>query len=454
MDAIETGKKFIAESVAPVVEYKGGTDAEKIKNWQDHIKNFDNFPKAQDDARQAAKKAQPGAKFYKTDDKPKKEGMGSIARALMQDMAVDEEGDPAWYGPGGANLMTGQPVAPGTGNPIADIKAWNRDRLNQRAADRGAAATQAAANANPEVYGYGGAPESPQGTTPQPQSSNPAAQAAAAGTPEMNIGQGATPAQAPAAGGSEMDTPAPAGITPASQAKPAAGGSEMDTPAPAGMTPASQAKPAAQTAPAAPAKTGGMSKAVSDLAAANNITNPNMIKVGQQLKMPDGSTYVVKPGDTLGKIAGGGKQAAASPAQSGKQAAASPAQSGKQAAASPQPDPMNSPDANLAGSGNSRSLPSELDTADKNKDYWVKGTRYTYKTGLVDPQGKLAGQWQANHKPGEWGWNWNQKASQDAYTGVDQGSQYKKTATAEAQGRNDMTESDNEILALIRGVKF
>ena len=90
IDAIETGKKFIAESVTPVVEYKGGTDAEKIKNWQDHIKNFDAFPKAQDDARQAAKKAQPGAKFYKTDDKPKKEGMGSIARALMQDMGVEE----------------------------------------------------------------------------------------------------------------------------------------------------------------------------------------------------------------------------------------------------------------------------------------------------------------------------------------------------------------------------
>lgn len=91
MDAIETGKKFIAESVAPVKEYKGGTDAEKIKNWQQHIKNFDAFPKAQDDARQAAKKAQPGAKFYKTDDKPQKEGMGSIARTLMQSMGMDDK---------------------------------------------------------------------------------------------------------------------------------------------------------------------------------------------------------------------------------------------------------------------------------------------------------------------------------------------------------------------------
>ena len=40
MDAIETGKEYIAESAAPVVEYKGGTDAEKIKNWQKHIDQF------------------------------------------------------------------------------------------------------------------------------------------------------------------------------------------------------------------------------------------------------------------------------------------------------------------------------------------------------------------------------------------------------------------------------
>ena len=35
--------------------------------------------------------------------------------------------------------------------------------------------------------------------------------------------------------------------------------------------------------------------------------NPNLLKPGQQLKMPDGSVYQVKPGDNLGKIAMGGK---------------------------------------------------------------------------------------------------------------------------------------------------
>ena len=41
---------------------------------------------------------------------------------------------------------------------------------------------------------------------------------------------------------------------------------------------------------------------VNQLASANNISNPNQLSVGQQLKMPDGSSYTVRGGDTLSGI--------------------------------------------------------------------------------------------------------------------------------------------------------
>jgi ribosomal protein S13 len=41
---------------------------------------------------------------------------------------------------------------------------------------------------------------------------------------------------------------------------------------------------------------------VNQVAKANNIANPNLIHPGQQIKLPNGQTYVVKAGDTLGKI--------------------------------------------------------------------------------------------------------------------------------------------------------
>jgi murein DD-endopeptidase MepM/ murein hydrolase activator NlpD len=44
---------------------------------------------------------------------------------------------------------------------------------------------------------------------------------------------------------------------------------------------------------------------VKKVAAANGISNPNLIKVGQQLTLPDGKTYTVAPGDTLSAIVTG-----------------------------------------------------------------------------------------------------------------------------------------------------
>jgi ribosomal protein S13 len=41
---------------------------------------------------------------------------------------------------------------------------------------------------------------------------------------------------------------------------------------------------------------------VNQVAKANNITNPNLIRPGQQIKLPNGQTYIVKAGDTLGQI--------------------------------------------------------------------------------------------------------------------------------------------------------
>jgi LysM repeat protein len=78
---------------------------------------------------------------------------------------------------------------------------------------------------------------------------------------------------------------------------------------------------AAQVTPAAPAKpTGPVTwKQIYDANKDVIGANPNLIKPGQQLKMPDGSTYTVKAGDNLSKIAknaGGGQGASVTPTAS------------------------------------------------------------------------------------------------------------------------------------------
>ena len=59
---------------------------------------------------------------------------------------------------------------------------------------------------------------------------------------------------------------------------------------------------------------------VNQLASANNISNPNQLSVGQQIKMPDGSSYTVRGGDTLSGIYQ--NRAAAAPAAAAPAAAA------------------------------------------------------------------------------------------------------------------------------------
>lgn len=89
----------------------------------------------------------------------------------------------------------------------------------------------------------------------------------------------------------------------------------------AGNEPPSAPAPTAATAPvAAPAATPAKQqfpKAITDLAAANNIADPNRIQVGQQIKLPSGQTYTVAKGDTLWGITQGkfkGTAPAATPA--------------------------------------------------------------------------------------------------------------------------------------------
>ena len=71
-----------------------------------------------------------------------------------------------------------------------------------------------------------------------------------------------------------------------------------------GYTKTTPAAPAAPAAPKPPAAS-SLPKSVTDLAAANGIKNPNMIQPGQQIKLPDGSTYTVAPGDNLSNISAG-----------------------------------------------------------------------------------------------------------------------------------------------------
>ena len=96
MDAIES-KKILKEDAAPpmeldsqVDEFIKGTAPEKIAAWMKHIKDFKDkgMYKAADDATQAMKKVHPDYKKY---PQPTPEFQGSIARALMQSMGMDDQ---------------------------------------------------------------------------------------------------------------------------------------------------------------------------------------------------------------------------------------------------------------------------------------------------------------------------------------------------------------------------
>ena len=134
----------------------------------------------------------------------------------------------------------------------------------------------------------------PAGVTVTPVQSAPAAQ-----TTPIAPAPAPAPAAAPAAT-AKAPAAAPASPDTAKPSSDYSGGSKN----PGGYAQSTSAAPAA-----APA-----SGSWQDIYAANRDVignNPNLIKPGQQLKMPDGSTYTVKPGDSLSKIAQGKTGAAA-----------------------------------------------------------------------------------------------------------------------------------------------
>jgi len=206
----------------------------------------------------------------------------SIARALMQEFGVNEAED---------DKTTGDDARPETGNEPGGTQQSAPQAQDEFAgvdSAIGQQATQAAADANPEVYGYGGGQAAPQ-----------AAQQPAAGSQADDAFQQANqePSQDDPAQGGDAIGQAQAATQPIAQP------TAQTQPAAPAAQPAAQPAQAAPAKPAAPAAGGWQA-----LYAANKAVigpNPNMIKPGQVLTMPDSKKYTVAPGDTLSAIAAG-----------------------------------------------------------------------------------------------------------------------------------------------------
>lgn len=287
---------------------------------------------------------QPAKKTHKINLNENLDMKSSIARALMQEFGVNEEGphpfDQQQYEPRGD-----VPAGPGMKDPAAALKhAW-KYRTDQQGNLIGNRAKAELDNPDPSMSGdaniAGAANPAPAAQAAEPAGAD---QGAEAGAPpaQYDVDQSANidstsqaapqAAQQPAAGSQADDAfqqanqepaqddpaqggdaigqaqAAQTGAVPTAQTQPAkqTTGSEMDTPAPAGITPAKPAAPqGGAQKPAAPAAGGW--QAIYQMNKDVIGANPNLIKPGQQLKMPDGSTYTVKAGDSLSKIAASAK---------------------------------------------------------------------------------------------------------------------------------------------------
>ena len=112
-------------------------------------------------------------------------------------------------------------------------------------------------------------------------------------------------------------------------------------------------QPNAQVAPAS-----SVPANVAALAKANGIADPNKIQAGQQIKLPDGTPYTIKSGDTLTKIANM-KPAAPATTRPGAELSAA---AGGDAAKNPAPDGSNAATAIPSGTATVATSPAATTT--------------------------------------------------------------------------------------------
>lgn len=329
MDAIES-KKILKEDAAPtgfdgqVDEFVGGTAAAKVAAWLAHIKKLraQGFSQAAADAEKSLAQVHPDYRMIAKQQQtaPMPEFRGSIAKALMQDMGVEEDGEtqPPNIPREPLRSSDGQIVRSSDGQPVMS-GGQERQGIAANPGEYvppttiGADDADAGGGEDPENYGYSGSDAPVASSYPV---RNPDIQPANPGTDLANwqepggsdSGAAANPPSAAEVPGSTNDQGAgqgeedPGTIDPndvkrfgelLDKLEKGAGGAAANPPA------GQQANP-----PAAQGYKGSAgAQAIHKLNP--QIKDINKIFPGQQLKMPNGSTYTVKPGDTMDKIARG-----------------------------------------------------------------------------------------------------------------------------------------------------
>ena len=296
MDAIES-KKILKEDAVPtgfdsqVDEFVGGTAAAKVAAWIAHIKKLraQGFSQAAADAEKSLAQVHPDYRMIAKQQQtaPMPEFRGSIAKALMQDMGMDDQ-DVEEDGETQPPDIPRQPMQSGEGEPVVSsdgqpvMSGGSETGEFVPPTTIGADDADAGGGEDPENYGYAG-------------SDDPENYGYAGSDDPENYGYGEGP---PVEQGEEdLGTIDPNDLKRFGELldklEKGAGGAAANPPA---------GQQASQ--PAAQGYQGSAgAQAIQKLNP--QITDINKIFPGQQLKMPGGGTYIVKPGDTMDKIARG-----------------------------------------------------------------------------------------------------------------------------------------------------